>query len=74
MSHITISPVRRDGKFPIRFAYEGGPNAFGGLYPGKVLNKLYPKEQVEDSIRNATTSSTVTNNSYVKFPPVGGDA
>lgn len=31
---------RKDGRWPVQFFYPGAPNAFGGFYPGKTINKV----------------------------------
>lgn len=43
---VTVTNKRRDGKYMVRFAFDGQPNAFGGTYPGKVCNKILTAEQV----------------------------
>ena len=48
MAHITINQARRDGKYPVRIAYQGAKNMFGGRDHPKVFNKLLTLEKVQD--------------------------
>jgi len=48
---VTVGPLRRDGKHPVRYCYCGGPNAFGGYYPPKVFNKLQTADQIRERIK-----------------------
>lgn len=65
MKHITIGKQRRDGKFPVRIAYRGEPNAFGGFYPTKVFNKLFTRDKIEEY--SLYSEDTLTNNSGQTF-------
>lgn len=56
---ITINKQRRDGKFPVKYIYQGAENMFGGRYAPAVFNKLYTAEKIgthklypEDSVVN----------------------
>lgn len=73
MQLIIFKGPRKDGKFNVRFNYEGGPNAFGGFYPGKSFNKLKTKEQINESLSSYTkpiadnNSIDFINHTLVKF-------
>ena len=60
MAHITIGQMRKDRKFPVRVAFEGAPNMFGGRDFPKVFNKLYTVERLQNVIDE---HDTVVNNS-----------
>jgi len=60
MAHITIGQMRKDRKFPVRVAFEGAPNMFGGRDFPKVFNKLYTHERLQNAIG---ADDTVVNNS-----------
>lgn len=47
MKRMTIGKKRKDGKYPVRIAYRGGANAFGGFYPDRVFNKLFTRSKIE---------------------------
>lgn len=40
MKLFIVGQPRRDGKQKVRIFYPGGPNMFGGNYPGKGFTKL----------------------------------
>ena len=48
MKLIIIGNVRRDGKQKVRIFFPGGPNMFGGNYPGKDFNKLVGPEKLAE--------------------------
>jgi len=45
-----IGNRRRDGKYKVAFSFEGGPNAFGGVDPGRTVNKILTPEALRESI------------------------
>jgi hypothetical protein len=48
MAHITIYQARKDGKYPIRIAYQGAKNMFGGRDHPRVFNKLYTLDKIQE--------------------------
>lgn len=58
---ITIGRERRDGKFPVKYAYQGAPNMFGGRYPPNIYNKLHTADKIGEHTLYA--GDEVRNNS-----------
>ena len=56
---LTIKPPRKDGKFPVKFGYSGGPNGFGGLNYGKSIGKLYSSNQVIEAIKGLSDTDSL---------------
>lgn len=58
---ITIGRVRKDGKFPVTYFYQGAPNMFGGREHGRRYSKL---DTAQDIGKNTLYDSDIlTNNS-----------
>lgn len=65
MKYMKIGKIRKDNKYPVRIAYKGEPNAFGGFYPGKVFNSLLTAEKLRDY--QIYSGDTIENNSGQKI-------
>jgi len=61
MKIVTIGRERRDGKFPVTYAYRGEPNMFGGFTHGKTFNKLHDMETIQG--HTFYKGDTLVNNS-----------
>jgi len=56
---LTVKAVRKDGKFPASFFYQGGPNGFGGTFEGKRIGKLLTADQVKASVAALSSLDTL---------------
>ena len=61
MKTITIGKERKDGKFPVTYAYKGAPNMFGGFYPTSTYCKLHTLERIQTHTMGP--EDTLINNS-----------
>lgn len=49
MKTITIlSAKRKDGKYKVRYVYQGSPNMFGGFDPSTTYNSLHTAERIRE--------------------------
>ena len=46
MKRITIGRVRKDGKFPVTYWYQGACNMFGGYDYPNVYKKLHTRDKI----------------------------
>jgi hypothetical protein len=58
---ITIGKVRKDGKFPVKYFYQGSPNMFGGREHGRTYSKLDTAQEIGKN--TLYDGDTLTNNS-----------
>jgi len=49
---INILNRRKDGKYKVSYHFDGGPNGFGGTYPGKTINKILTPDQLKQEAIN----------------------
>jgi len=56
---IVIGNKRKDGKYKVKYTYDGGPNAFGGFYPGRSYTKIKTVEQIKEDIARDIYTFTV---------------
>ena len=70
---LTIHAARRDGRYPARFYYFGGPNGFGGLSAGTSVKKLLTAAQVEATVSRLKRTDVLQNHTgqnLEQFRPV----
>ena len=61
MKTMTIGKERKDGKFPVTYAYRGSPNMFGGFDPTRTYRKLHTLDQIQ--AHTLFSDDTLINNS-----------
>jgi|TARA_R110000787_G_scaffold4140_1_gene16084 hypothetical protein len=64
---LTIKSPRKDGKFPVKFGFSGGPNGFGGLNYGKSIGKLYSSDQVIDAVKGLSDDDVLQDYTGFNF-------
>lgn len=47
-----LSAIRKDGKYKVKLYFPGGPNMFGGNYPGRSFTKLMTPEKLRETLAN----------------------